>query len=252
MDVITIERTGGLGPLRLREREVTAASRLMLEGLGANRELLRGHGLDWGSGSGCLAILATRIPAVESVVGLELDALSVRVARENALLNEVRDRVTFLRADLFEPFPGEARAALDALRGGAEFLVTNPPASAGGDGLDLRRRMLAGALDYLVPGAPVLVQISYQYGLHRIEGLARDVPGYVYEGVAAETGWVPFDQERADLARQLEDYAAEELRGGPAFTFEDSLTAVEALSHRRQSGASPRSKWQLHLYRRTA
>jgi methylase of polypeptide subunit release factors len=249
VEPIAIERTGGLGTLRLYECELTPASRLMLEAVGANRELLRGAGLDWGSGGGCLAIAAARIPAVERVLGLELDPESVRVARENAALNDVAGCVTFLCADLFEPPPGEERAPLDALRGRAAFLIANPPASRGDDGLGWRRRVLAGALDYLAPGAPVLLQISYQYGVARIEGLTRDVAGYAYQGVAAETDWVPFDQERPDLARQLREYGEEEARGGLAYTFEGERTATEALAHFDATGVSPRSKWQAHLYR---
>jgi hypothetical protein len=249
VEPIVLEPSGDLGALRLIERELTPASRLVLDGIGASRDLLHGAGIDWGSGCGCLAIHTARIPTVERVIGLELDAESVRVAHENAALNDVVERTTFLHADDFEPYPEENRAALDDLRGRAGFLIANPPASQGDDGLGWRRRVLAGARAFLAPDAPALVQISYQYGRARIEQLARDVPGYTYGGVVAETDWVPFDQERPDLAHQLREYVREEERGGLAYPFERSPTAVEALAGYRASGVSPRSKWQLHLFR---
>jgi hypothetical protein len=246
----TLIDTGpGAEPLRILERDFTPASRLVLQGLGAARGLLRGSGIDWGSGCGCLAIRAARIEAVDHVVGLELDPASIQLARENAVLNGVAGKVTFVRSDSFEPLRGEPRDRLDALRGRANFLLANPPASRGDDGLGWRRAILAGARDYLSPGAPLLLQISFQYGARRIEALTRDVPGTTYEGVVDETDWVPFDQERPDLARQLEEYASEEGRGGLPYTFEGSVTAAEALRRYREGGASPRSRWQLHLFR---
>lgn len=106
---------------------------------------------------------------------------------------------------------------------------------------------------FLVDGAPALIQISYQYGTARIEGLVDDVPGYRYRGIAATTGWVSFDLSRSDLARQLVQYAAEEAGGGHRYVFrhpdEDrEITAAEALDHHRGTGVSPLSKWQAHLY----
>ena len=100
-------------------------------------------------------------------------------------------------------------------------------------------------------------QISYQYSSRRIAGLAEDVSGYRYEGVAASTDWVPFDQRRKDLASQLVAYAAEEEHGGLHYTFlagddpaDGHASAREALERYRTTGKSPLSKWQMHLYRR--
>ena len=80
--VVTITKTGGLGPIELElppgKLSITPASRLCLEGIGQNRKLLAGAGIDWGSGSGCLAIAAARIPAVERIVGIEVPAWTWR------------------------------------------------------------------------------------------------------------------------------------------------------------------------------
>ena len=100
------------------------------------------------------------------------------------------------------------------------------------------------------PGAPLLVQISYQYNVERIARLAEDVPGYSYEGVIGSSDWVEFDQARDDLSSQLVEYAEEEAAGGTVYTFKGGRTATEALDHYRQTGESPISQWQMHLFRR--
>jgi len=255
---VTIEGTGGLGRIVMASgegRPLTPGSLLTVEAIGANRDLLRGSGIDWGSGSGCLAIAVARIDAVDAVVGIELEVSDVEIANWNAQQNGVASRVSFVQADLFAPFSDEDSSVLTRLVGATDFIVTNPPASQGDDGLGWRRRVLQGARRYLVPGAPALVQISYQYGLRRIEQLATDA-GYDYEGILASTDWVPFDQRRLDLSAQLVQYAREEARGGLPYTFRGSptemthMSAEDALARYRSSKESPQSKWQVHMYRK--
>lgn len=245
---------GPLGELELEvpaaRQAITAASRVTLATLVERAALLTGRGIDWGCGVGLLSVAAARVPAVESVLGLELDPRDVPIARANAARNGVERAVQVLEADSFAARDPAQQATIEALRGRAGFLVANPPASRSGDGLDWRREVLRGARELLVPGAPVLLQISYQYSLARIAGLAEEVAGYRYEGELGSSEWVPFDQGRADLSRQLVEYAAVEEQGGQPYTFAEGLDARAALARFRRSGASPLSKWQVHLYRR--
>ena len=257
-DLITIQATGGLGPIRVmvpRGRQtITPASRMAVAAVGENAHLLHGRGIDWGSGTGLLTIAAAKVAAVEHVIGLEVDAADVPVARSNAARNGVSDRTTFIYADSYRANDPNEQHLIDAMRGVADFLIANPPASRTGDGLDWRRAALRDGAGILVAGAPVLVQISYQYARARIERLAEEVAGYTYEGVAGSTGWVPFDQARTDLSTQLIEYASVEAAGGIPFTFSDGaggdITATEALERYRTTGESPLSKWQMHLYRK--
>ena len=256
MPIITIEETGGLGTVYLEvpvhRQSITAASRICLIGIGRNRSLLAGTGIDWGTGSGCLAIAAARIPAVDRVIGIEIDADDVAVANRNAERNGVPDRVKVVLGDLFEAVLPEDGPTLDALSGACDFLIANPPASTGDDGLGWRRAALHGATRFLRRGAPVLMQVSYQYG-KRIQRLAADEPGYTYEGVLETTDWVPFDLDREDLAGYLRDYVDDESAGGSPYTFRDdsgrSLTAIQALARADETGRSPLSRWQMHLFR---
>jgi len=55
--------------------------------------------LDIGTGSGILAIEAALLGA-KSVLAIDIDALSVRIATENALLNNVNDKVIICKSDL--------------------------------------------------------------------------------------------------------------------------------------------------------
>lgn len=258
VDVVAIAATGALGSLTIEvphgRQTITPASRVALEAVGANADLLSGRGLDWGSGTGLLAVGAASIDAVDWVVGLELDAADVPVAKANAERNGVGAKTRFIHANSYTAVEADEQSVIDDLRGGTEFLIANPPASRSGDGLDWRREALRGGLDFLVSGAPVLVQISYQYALDRIEGLASDVPGYRYTGLAGSSEWLPFDQARDDLSRQVVEYAAVEAAGGVPYTFSDGqgghLTATDALARYRATGESPLSKWQMHLFRR--
>jgi hypothetical protein len=256
---LVIEETGGLGAIALdvpaESHGVTPASEMAVLAIGRERRRFHGRGIDWGSGTGLLAIAAARIPAVEHVLGLELVAADVAAARRSAVKNGVEHKTRFLHADSFVPFDPRDQIEMAAWRGRTDFLIANPPASATGDGLDNRRRVLRDAREFLTPGAPVVLQISYQYGTERIAGLARGAPGFRYEGLLATTDWVPFDLDREDLAVQLVRYAEEEQRGGLPYCFADPerpvahLTARQALERHRVTGEHPITRWQLHLFR---
>jgi hypothetical protein len=256
--VVTIEATGGLGPISIEvpggRQTITPASRMAVAAVGANAGLLAGRGLDWGSGTGLLAIGAARIDTVDRVLGLELHAADVAIAKANAERNAVGVKTQFIHTDSYAAVDADEQPEIDEFLSRTDFLVANPPASRTGDGLDWRREALRGGLDFLIDGAPVLVQISYQYAAARIERLVDDVPGYRYEGLAGTSEWIPFDQARPDLATQLVEYARVEAEGGAAYTFSDEagghLSATDALERYRATGESPLSKWQMHLFRR--
>ena len=57
--------------------------------------------LDLGTGSGILAIIGAKLGA-RQVVASDIDPVAVKVARENAELNQVSDRVTFFEGDLLK------------------------------------------------------------------------------------------------------------------------------------------------------
>ncbi len=246
--------TGGLGAISVRLASgggpVTAASRVMVRAIGSHAQLLSGIGIDWGTGTGLLAIVASRIPAVTQVVAIEVEDDAVETARRNLRVNGADGAVHLVRADLFEPRDTEGAAVLRRIAGHATFLIANPPHSSDGDGLGWRRRVMSGARDFLVEGAVCLIQISAQYGSERIARLEHDVDGYRYQGVIESSGWVPFDLGRPDLRDALDTYVAEERAGGLPYAFRapdgSTLTALEADG----MPGSPLTRWQVHRFDR--
>lgn len=255
---IPVPSTLGPDPIRIHHPEgafvPTPASRIALEAIGDHQGRFRGRGLDWGSGSGLLAIAAARLAAVEEVIGLELDPRGVAAAGRNARANQVHDKVRFVESNAYRPASAEGRRLLAAFRGTTDFMIANPPSSSPvGDGFEMRRVVVRGARDYLKPGGVLLLSVSAQYGEARVEGLLRDAPGFRLEGVAATTGLVPFDMGRPDLRRDVLTYAREEERGGLPYAFRDprdperAMTAVEARQRYQETGESPLSRWQSRL-----
>lgn len=249
--------TGGLGEIEIAHPQgtfrLTPASRVALRAIGLNRALLRGNGLDWGCGTGCLAIAAAKIGAVRQVVGLDIAPASVATAGRNARLNGVADKTTFFLADSYTPFAESDQQTLAAWRGQTNFILSNPPASDGDDGFEFRRVVLAGAQDYLVRGGVVFLNISYQYGRPRIDHLSQQFPRFRYEGVLASSDWVPFDLQRPDLLACIRDYVAEEAKGGLPYCFMGPAgspqTAQTAFAHFQQTGTSPLTQWQTLMFR---
>ncbi len=62
--------------------------------------------LDIGTGSGILAITALRLGAKDAI-GVDIDPVAVKIAGENAELNQVEHRTTFLCGDLVEQVQGQ-------------------------------------------------------------------------------------------------------------------------------------------------
>ncbi len=229
---------------------VTPASRVTAEAIGISGALLRGTGLDWGAGTGLLAIAAALLPSVDNVVAIEHDEAAVRVSIENAEQNGVRPKVTVVQADLFEPVDPDQRELLESFHRRVDFMVTNPPASSSADGLDWRRRVLQGASVFLRPGAPSLVQVSAPYGQTRTRALAEEVGGYRYVGPVATSDWVPFDLDRPDLREALDTYVIEEQRSGLPYRFRladgRTVTARDVLD----GAGPPLTRWQVHRFDR--
>jgi len=130
-----------------------------------------GRVLDLCTGSGCLAVLAAmRFPgAAVDAVDLSADALAL--AAENVAEHGMGDRIELLRGDLFAPVAGRTY----------DLILTNPPyvadeemavlppeyrhepalaLAAGEDGLDVVRRILAGAAAHLAAGGGIVCEVG--------------------------------------------------------------------------------------------
>jgi release factor glutamine methyltransferase len=141
-----------------------------------------GAALDLGTGSGALAIaLALGRPGAR-VTAVDLSPGALEVARANA--EALGAAVTFLAGDLYQPLPADARF---------QVIVSNPPyvpsgelpglqrevrrepllaLDGGADGLDLLRRVVAGAPARLEAGGALLVEMHESH-LEALPALCR-------------------------------------------------------------------------------
>lgn len=256
--VIEAESTKGLGRLSFCHPvgtfSLTPASNILIDAIINNQSLLQGTGIDWGSGVGCLAILAAKINTVNKVYGLEIAKENVEAAQKNVKENKVDGKVCFMLADSYSPFNAEEKQQLDSLKGRVDFILSNPPSSDWDDGFGFRRIVMNGAKEFLKKDGLILLNISFQYGATRVESLYKDSDGFTYKGLAASTDWVPFDLNRPDLLECLNVYAGEEANGGAEYTFSEDgrsdklINAQTALKNYNRSGVCPFTKWQTHMF----
>jgi ribosomal protein L3 glutamine methyltransferase len=141
--------------------------------------------LDLCTGSGCLAILAARAFPRAAVEASDLSAPALAVARRNVAHYGLEKRVRLIRSDLY--------AALGGRR--YDLIVSNPPyvtsaamrrlpaeyryepgmaLAAGKDGLELVRRILAGAPAHLSPSGLLVCEVGD--GRRTVERAFRGMP----------------------------------------------------------------------------
>lgn len=130
--------------------------------------------LDLCTGSGCLAILAAVAFENAQVDAVDLSEHALEVADENIELSGLDGRITTHRSDLFDQLP----------QCEYQLIVCNPPyvnnhsmealppeyrheptmALAGGeDGMDLIRRLLRSAPDFMAPEGVLVLEIGNEY-----------------------------------------------------------------------------------------
>lgn len=177
-----------------------------LDGLSAEKPQV----LDYGTGSGCLAIsLATHSPRAQ-LTALDASAAALAVARENATRCNVADRIRFVLGDTLASVSGLA----------FDLLVSNPPyipsgdwgglepevrvneprlaLDGGTDGLEVIRHLAAHAGDLLLPNGRIMlefgdgqapsVQALFDANGWRVEHVVADLAGQPRHLVAVVAG----------------------------------------------------------------
>ena len=131
------------------------------------------HALDFGTGSGCLAIaLAVKCPGAE-IFAVDVSADALEVAKQNAARNSVVDRINFFQGDGFAALPEKAQF---------DLIISNPPyipsaeieklqaevrdfdprgaLDGGADGLDFYRRIAVEAPPFLKTNGKLLLEFG--------------------------------------------------------------------------------------------
>ena len=129
--------------------------------------------LDFGTGSGCIAIaLATKCPKAQ-IIALEVSTEALAVAQQNAARNGLTERIQFVGGDGFAALPDAAR--FDLIISNPPYILTAEIASlqpevrdhdprgaldGGSDGLDFYRRLASQAAGFLKPGGKIMVELG--------------------------------------------------------------------------------------------
>jgi release factor glutamine methyltransferase len=153
--------------------------------------LLRGEALaiDLCTGSGCIALAIAQERPAAHVLATDLSPVAVEVAAVNAARLGLEERVDVREGDLFAPLPPESR-------GLADLLISNPPyipsadvpdlpaevagfephlaLDGGADGLDVYRRILSEAREWLRPGTGTLAVELDERRVQAAAGEARE------------------------------------------------------------------------------
>ncbi len=161
--------------------------------------------LDLCTGSGCLAILAARHFPNAQIDAVDISREALAVAARNVADHGLTQTITLHHGDLFAALPRGARY---------DLIITNPPyvdaegmaglprechhepalAFDGGvDGLDVVRRIIAGATQYLVDGGGLLCEIGR--GRAALEDAFPELP-FLWldtEESEGEVFWLPAD-----------------------------------------------------------
>jgi len=129
--------------------------------------------LDFGTGSGCLAVtIAVKCPAAR-VTALDISGAALTVARRNAARHGVGDRVSFVESDGFSALNGESLC--DLVVANPPYIATDeiatlqpevrefdprPALDGGADGLDFYRRLAAEAGSFLSGHGKIMLEFG--------------------------------------------------------------------------------------------
>jgi release factor glutamine methyltransferase len=139
----------------------------------STRNFERSTALDFGTGSGCIAIaLAAKCPAAQ-IVALDASADALAVATQNAARNGVADRIQFVLSDGFASLPASSR--FDLIISNPPYIPTTEIASlqrevrdydpraaldGGPEGLDFYRQLASQAGEFLGPNSKIMVELG--------------------------------------------------------------------------------------------
>lgn len=143
------------------------------------------HALDLCTGSGCLAILMALAFPGARIDAIDLSPAALCVAKRNVDDYGLQDTIELIESDLFAGVAGRRY----------DLIISNPPyvtaesmsdlpaeyrhepalaLAAGEDGLDIVRRILASAADYLTPDGILMIEVGHNTAL--VEAAFPDMP----------------------------------------------------------------------------
>jgi release factor glutamine methyltransferase len=147
---------------------------------------------DFGTGSGCVAIVIAAKQASAQVTALDVSAAALEVARSNAMSHQVAERIEFINGDGSMALPEDRRF---------DLIVSNPPyvptaeiptlqpevrehdpktaLDGGPDGLDFYRQLAVEMVDRLRSGGKLMLELGAGQGAD-VSGLLQ-AQGWIVE-----------------------------------------------------------------------
>jgi|ECHnycMinimDraft_1075156.scaffolds.fasta_scaffold00744_5 16S rRNA G1207 methylase RsmC len=126
------------------KRRIDDGTRVLLENATLPE---RGHFLDLGCGIGAIGIYAALARPNALVFMVDINPVAVKLAKRNALLNRVSERVRVMKGDLFTPLKGFR----------FDLILSNPPLAKGKETLG---RILRGGREFLREGGEIYLVLS--------------------------------------------------------------------------------------------
>jgi release factor glutamine methyltransferase len=138
-----------------------------------------------GSGALGAALVAALAPGRVELHAADIDPAAARCARRNVAAADGR----VYEGDLYDPLPSTLRGRVDVLLANVPYVPSGevgllPPEArvheprtaldGGADGLDVLRRVTAGASGWLAPGGHLLVETSERQAPRAVEAVNRD------------------------------------------------------------------------------
>ena len=170
--------------------------------------------LDMCTGSGCIGIASLKVLPNASVDLVDISHEALEVARKNVAYYHLQDRAEVIQSDLFEQLAGRKY----------DLIVSNPPyvdqiemealpaefqheprlgLEAGEDGLDLVRRMLAEAKDYLTEEGVLIVEVGVSQ--FYLQQLYPELPFYWFEFESGGEGVFAISRSELVLFQEILD-----------------------------------------------
>lgn len=169
----------------------------------AVKKFANGKVLDMGTGSGIQAIVAAKKKEVASVIAVDANADALKCAEQNALSNNVKEKINFICSNLFENVEGKF-----------DTVIFNPPYvpveesekldsesmawHGGKDGRSVLEPFLDTFSSFLSPGGQLLLLQSSLNGLEKTEKKLKTL-GFSSEIISTEA----FFLEKIHVLRAL-------------------------------------------------
>ena len=148
--------------------------------------------VDIGTGCGAIAISSGHRRPDWELIATDFSTEALEVAQQNAFTHNCADRLTFLHGDLFEPLQELSNPCFDWIASNPPYVSTDDASTlppdvrkhepeialfAGADGLDIIRRIVTEAPQFLNPQGKLIVEIGHNQS-HAVQDLIKSQPVY--------------------------------------------------------------------------